>query len=119
MFLLYLDQSYQRYIPDPEFGDVITLGLNRINRRTRGNDLIIRDVGHINKYMRRYTWMNLCDPDFDWLEGFVKRAVGEEVVIVDHNGDQFDAILQNPDTELSTPSRTTRSVTLDFLVTDQ
>jgi hypothetical protein len=117
MFTLYLSPSFQRNIPDPELGDVATTTLDRINRRTRGNDLIIRDVGHRNRYLRRYTWKNLCDPDFDWLQEFVKKAAGNEVILTTHYGEVLDALLVNPEAEMVQNSINQRSVTLDFLVT--
>lgn len=117
MFTLYLTPSFQRTIPDPELGDVATTSLDRVNRRTRGNDLIIRNVGHRNRYLRRYTWKNLCDPDFEWLREFVRRATGQEAILTDHYSNSFSAVLLNPEAEISQNSINERTVTLDFLVT--
>ncbi len=94
--------TFHVQLRNPDFGDRESVEVRRINRKTRGGDLIIyRDLAW--PLYSTYTWKFsfLAQADLDRLLYFLKLSLGQVIVIIDYEGRTFNAIITTPTDEVS------------------
>lgn len=105
-------------LPNPEFGDKDTINFKRVNRESRGNDLIIAGQAGWPSPTRllNYEFQGLAEAKKELLKSFLARHVGIPVTLTDHYGVQWYVIFLRPDAEFSQVGVENRTVTLDMQV---
>jgi hypothetical protein len=103
-------------LDNPKLADTDTLNFKRVNRETRGNDLIIADVGHFTTELIRFEWEYMSEEKCAELRGFLRRNVGLPVTLTDHYAVEREVIYLRPDTEISQIGRENRTAILDMQV---
>lgn len=104
-------------LPNPKFGDSHTINFKRINRETRGNDLILRgESGWLPTELMKWEWDYLKEDEKYKLKAFVARHVGIPINTVDHYGVTHTMILLKPDTEFSQVGVENRTTILDMQI---
>lgn len=105
-------------LPNPKLGDAHTINFKRINRTSRGNDLIL-DVPDANwqpTFLHKYEWEYLKEDEIIRLKGFVARHVGIPVFVTGIYGESWKVIFLRPDLEFSQVGVENRAVTLDMQI---
>jgi hypothetical protein len=104
-------------LPKPKFGDTHTINWKRINRTSRGNDLIL-DVPDANwqpTFLHKYDFEYLKDSDKLKLKAFMSRHVGIPVIVEGvYDNETWTVIFLRPDAELAQVGRENRTITLDM-----
>jgi hypothetical protein len=104
-------------LPNPKFGDSNTINFKRINRETRGNDLILRgESGWLPTELLRWEWEYLRDNEKILLKAFIARNVGLPVYTVDHYGVARTVVFLKPETEFSQVGVDNRTAALDMQI---
>ncbi len=102
-------------LPMPKFGNSSTLLFKRINRVTRGNDLIVAGVPGWNPTrMQRYEWDYLTRDQAEAIFSFMKKYHGIPVNVTGVYSDTKSVILLKPDAELSQLGVDNRTLILDM-----
>jgi hypothetical protein len=102
-------------LPMPIFGNSDTLSIDRINRRSRGNDLIIAGVpGWKPIKLQRFEWDYLREVESLKLMEFMKRNLGQRIAVQGIYSDLKYVVFLKPDAELSQIGRDNRTITLDM-----
>lgn len=102
---------------NPKFGDSHTINFKRVNRETRGNDLILRgETGWLPTELMRWEWEYLKEDEKYKLKAFVERHVAIPVNTVDHYSVARTVILLRPDAEFSQIGVDNRTVILDMQI---
>jgi hypothetical protein len=84
-------------LPAPDFGDVEKLAYTKINRKTRGGDLIIyRDPIWPKSDIFSLRWSNLNPQQFDAAIRFTNAIAGQELTYFDYLGRSFLGIIITP-----------------------
>lgn len=102
-------------LPRPEIGNTLTLNFTRVNRRTRGGDLVI----YSDEQWPKTKTLNLT---FAWLKPEQKTAllkmmqdtVGRELVYEDHYGFVWDGFIMTPAAKVTQESLNNKQVSIDF-----
>jgi hypothetical protein len=85
-------------LPAPEFGDTDSIEQSRINRRSRGLDLIIyRDSIWSRRDIFRWTFSGLSESEAFAFQNFINQTVGLLVDITDFYGRSWQGTILNPD----------------------
>lgn len=104
-------------LDNPKFGDSYTINFKRINRETRGNDLILRgETGWLPTELMRWEWEYLKEDMKHLLKAFVARNIGVPVETTDHYGVSRTVIFLRPDTEFSQIGVDNRTTILDMQI---
>lgn len=118
-FISSLNAADTLSLPNPKLGDSHTINWKRINRTSRGNDLIL-DVPDANwqpTFLHKYEWEYLKQTEEDALRGFVRRHVAIPVFLEGvYTNEYWKVIFLRPDTEFSQVGRENRTVTLDMQI---
>ena len=88
---------------NPDFGDKETVDIRRINRKTRGGDLVVYRDPAWPKYVT-YTWQfsGLTQDDLYRLIYFMRQTLGQEITIIDYEGRTLNnCIITTPTEDLS------------------
>lgn len=103
--------------PAPKFGDSRTTNFKRINKTSRGDDIIIsgEDNWHPT-FLHKLEWEYLSERNLDKLRAFMKAHVGIPVSVHSHYGETWKVIFLRPDVEFSQVGRENRTVTLDMQI---
>ena len=102
-------------LPMPKFGNSNTLLIKRINRVSRGNDLIVAGVpGWNSTRMQRYEWDYLTKDQAEAIFNFMKRYHGIPVAVTGVYSEIKNVILLKPDAELSQIGIDNRTLILDM-----
>lgn len=105
-------------LDNPKFGDDHSINFHRINRTSRGGDLIL-DVPDPNwkpTFLHRYEWEYLSEDQKQLLKAFVERHIAIPVFVTGIYGETWKVIFLKPDTEFSQVGRENRSVSLDMQI---
>lgn len=106
-------------LPAPEFGDSRTQNYKRINKVTRGDDIIISgEPNWFPTFLRKYEWTYLSEDKCIALRAFMKNHVGIPVSVLNHYGETMVVVFLRPDAEFSQVGRENRTVTLDMQVVE-
>lgn len=102
-------------LPNPKLGDTHTLNFKRVNRTTRGNDLILEgEANWLPTKMHRYDWDYLTERQVDLLYDFLKRHIGIPFFVVTMYGENWKVIHLKPEAEFSQVGVDNRTVSLDM-----
>lgn len=102
---------------NPDFGDTDSIELRRIQRRSRGGDLILFRDGNWPKtetftyefsYLKRQDLMNLIV--------FIQETLGQDITLTDYNGQVYTAIIITPSEDLVQSGRQNFTTRLSFQV---
>lgn len=106
-------------LPMPKFGNSNTVLFRRLNRVTRGNELIVAGVPGWNPdRLQRYEWDYLTQAQADAIFNFMKRYHGIPVTVTGVYSEIKTVILLKPDAELSQIGRDNRTLILDMQIVD-
>lgn len=103
-------------MPNPKFGNNDTINFKRINRTSRGNDLII-DVPDANwkpTLLHKYEWEYLGENKLNAMKAFVARNIGYPVFVASLYGPTWKVIFLRPDAEFAQVGVENRALTLDM-----
>lgn len=102
-------------LPNPELGDVHTINFKRVNRETRGNDLILEgQPGWTPTKLHRWNWTYLKERERDLLYAFLKRHVGIPFFVTTMYNESWKVVNLKPETEFSQVGMDNRTVSLDM-----
>jgi len=109
------DGRYSVTVMSPDFDNTEALQFTRVNKKTRGGDLIIfRDPQWPKSMTLTYTWKYLSMKDRDNLMNFVANTVGQVFNLLDYEGNNHSVYIKNPDTDFSRQQKQFSQVRLDF-----
>jgi hypothetical protein len=109
------DGRYSVTVMSPDFDNTEALQFTRVNKKTRGGDLIIfRDPQWPKSMTFTYTWKYLSMKDRDNLMNFVANTVGQVFNLLDYEGNNHSVYIKNPDTDFSRQQKQFSQVRLDF-----
>lgn len=102
-------------LPRPEYGNAERFDFSRINRRSRGGDLIL----FRNEQWPRTKTLSLT---FNWLSeqqkqqmlAFMQATIGQRVIYRDHYGNVWLGFIMTPAAEVVQESLNNKALTLDF-----
>ena len=104
-------------LPKPKFGDVETFTLKRINRLSRGNDLITAKIdGWRDTSLIRFEWDYLHKTDWEKLKELVRLSVGYPVATNGVYGNLMRVLFLKPEVEFVQLGRENFQVTLDMQI---
>jgi hypothetical protein len=110
-----LDGFHTVTVMSPDFGNTEGMQYTRVNKKTRGGDMIVfRDNQWPKTTIFGYTWSNLMRRDRAALMDFTIKTVGQIINLLDYEGRTFQVFIKNPDTEFSKPQRHQDHVKLEF-----
>lgn len=102
-------------LDNPAFNNSDTVNLNRINRQSRGLDLIVSsESGWTPFFNRRYNWIYMSEDKRNSLIQFMLRNTGFPVTWVDMYGNSYNVVILNQDAQVAQVGRENRTVTLDM-----
>lgn len=104
-------------LPAPDFGNVEGMEFNRVNRRTRGGDLIIyRDPTWPKSKTFNYKWTALKKETREQVIQFSRRNIGKLMTMNNYEGNLFTGIIRGPETKFTEDRRDLHSVEILFEV---
>lgn len=102
---------------NPDFGDTDAIESRRIQRKSRGGDLILfRDPMWPKTETFTFEFSFLSRPKQMQLLQFVIETLGQEVTLVDYNGRSFNGIITTPSEELAQAGRDNYTAKFSFQV---
>ncbi len=102
-------------LPSPDFDNSEKLDFDRINRKTRGGDLIIfRDEEWTHTQTLSYRFSFMTQSKVNRLLAFLKLTVGLTITLTDFEGFAWSGIITTPTGEVSQPERQGFSAQFDF-----
>jgi len=102
-------------LPAPDFQNHERLQYTRVNRRTRGGDLMIFRESYWPK-SRTFSmqWSNLKTEEREALRVFVLTNLGKIVTLYDHENRTHQVVITTPENEVREDKRDAHTATLDF-----
>lgn len=89
---------------NPDFGNSDTIEIRRINRKTRGLELVVfRDPSWPKTRTFKVNFTFLKQDDLLRLLDFIHRTLGQIVTYTDYNGRVWNGIIITPGDEVSQP----------------
>jgi len=101
---------------NPNFGDEESIDYNRIVHRSRGGDLLITTLDNWKVRVFNYSFSGFKQTDVDKLKGFMKDSLGLTINMKDHNNNQYNALILNPETAFEQVGRNNFNVNLEIEV---
>lgn len=102
---------------NPEFGNTDAIEVRRINRKTRGGDLMVyRDPIWPKTRTFQVKFAFLREDDLSRLLDFVHRTVGQIVSYTDYEGQVWSGIITTPESEVSVQGRNNHVAQFTFQV---
>lgn len=105
--------------PNPKFGDAHTINWKRINRTSRGNDLIldVPDANWTPTFLHKYDFEYLSEADQLRFRGFMGRHVAIPVFVEGiYENENWKVVFLRPDAERAHVGRENRTLTVDMQV---
>jgi hypothetical protein len=100
---------------NPSLGNIDELSFQRINRRTRGGDLIIyRDSDWPKTEVQNLTFTFPKEADAQRMLQLVRNSIGQLMQYTDHENRTWEGIIQNPATELVQTNRSIWTINILF-----
>ena len=92
-------------LPSPDFGNKDTIELTRINRYTRGGDLVVfRDPKWPKNETLTYTFSNLKESQSQALLQFIAASLGQDITIKDYDTRTWIGYIVTPNAEVLQPN---------------
>ncbi len=105
------DYAFRR----PVLGNSNDLAFQRINRRTRGGDLIIfRDADWPKTETLNLTFDFDTDAEMKRFLGMVRETAGQFIYYRDHENRLWYGVIQNPDTKATQTGRNSYVISVTF-----
>ena len=114
-----LDSSDTITLDNPKLGNEDTINFHRIDRKTRGGDIILANPDPVNwqpTFLHKYEWEYLSEKDVTALKAFMGRDVAVPVFVTGIYGENWKVIFLRPDAEFAQPGRENRTITLDMQI---
>lgn len=111
-------QEIDFQLRNPEFNDTQSIEYTRLNRRTRGGDLIIfRDENWPKAEIFRLTF-TLLKNEKEQLLNLIKRSLGKNITYTDHEGYTWSGLITNPETPITKDNQYSETVVIEFQVVE-
>lgn len=102
-------------LPRPEYGNNKKFDFSRINRRSRGGDLIIfRDEEWPKTVTLNMSFHWLKETQKVQLLQFMYDTLGKQVVFLDHYGNTWDGYIMTPSAQIVQESINNKTLNIDF-----
>lgn len=102
---------------DPDFGDTDVVEARRIQRKSRGGDLIMfRDPQWPKTETLTFEFSFLSRLVLLQLLEFIKDTLGQDVLLTDYNGREYTGIITTPSEELAQAGRDNYTAKFSFQV---
>lgn len=109
----YLDTEVE--LRKPDFDDTYKYDFTRINRRSRGGDLLISRAGFwpaTKSFTIRFTY--LSQAEIDVLLNFMKLTLGKRLQYLNYDNVTWDGFITNPQTEAQQLGRSNFAISIEF-----
>ena len=107
-------------LPNPKFGDAHSIHNKRINRTSRGNDLILRNPDPADwtpTFLHKYDFEYLSRYERDAFYGFMQRNLGQPVTVNGlYEADNWTVLFIRPDNEFAHVGRENRVTSVDMQI---
>jgi hypothetical protein len=107
--------NYQFYLRKPDFDDSYTYDFTRINRRSRGGDLIISRASFWPKTTElniRFTF--LSQAEIDQLLYFLEITLGKRCRYLNYDNVEWEGFITNPQAVAQQIGRSNQALTIEF-----
>lgn len=102
-------------LPRPELGNQERFDFTRINRRSRGGDLIVyRDNQWPRTKTLTLTFAWLSEAQKQSILSFIQSTVGQEVSYADHYGNTWNGFIMTPTNKVVQESLNNKTLSLEF-----
>ncbi len=106
-------------LPSPDFGNVERFEYKRINRRSRGGDLIINRQSYWPKTkVFVLSWSSLDRVARSKLIRFIKDTLGKKMTFLSHESESKVGVIRTPEIELKEDGRNLHSTQIEFETED-
>lgn len=105
----------ERYFHKPEFGDKYGDNSTRINRRSRGGDLLISRQSYwptTKTFDLKFTYLK--QEDVDWFLWFFKHTLGKKINYLNYNNILWEGFIMNPQSEATQVGRANFEINIQF-----
>lgn len=100
---------------NPQMGNGDELSFQRINRRSRGGDLILfRDADWPKTEVLSLTFSFAEEADARLLINFIRATIGKFINYRDHENRLWTGVIQNPDAEITQAGISTYQIQISF-----
>lgn len=107
--------THSLVLRNPDFGNKDSVESRRINRKTRGGDLIVmRDTIWPVTEILEMTFSYLKESQVNAIVEFLRMTLGQQVGLVDYEGRAWTGIILTPSESISTQGRDNIQVTIQF-----
>lgn len=101
----------------PKFGDSSTTNFKRVNKTSRGDDIIISgEPNWFPTFLHKLEFEYLSEEKCTKLRDFLRKHVGIPVNVTSHYGETWKVIFLRPEVEFSQVGRENRTLTLDMQI---
>ncbi len=99
----------------PIMGNTDAISFQRINRRTRGGDLIIyRDAEWPKTEVQALSFDFINDAESKQFLAFIRETLGCYIAYRDHENKLWNGFVQNPDAEVDQSGQSSFRITIQF-----
>lgn len=103
------------YLPKPDFDDTYTYDFTRINRRSRGGDLIIsRDPIWPATKSLNLRWSYLSQAQVDVILNFMKVSLGRRCRYLNYDNVEWEGFITNPQAQAQQQGRSNFTINIEF-----
>lgn len=114
-YLKSTDLSVSIRLPRPEYGNIKKLDMTRINRRSRGGDLIVYSDSIWPKTKTlslTFSW--LSSKTVEELKQFFQQFLGKEIKYFDHLGFIWLGYIMSPAAQVIQQGRNDKTISIEF-----
>ena len=102
-------------LPSPDFNNDQKIEITRIHAKTRGGDIITYKDPDWPKTETRSMKFSFCSQDqVDQWKIFATESLGQDVTMIDFEGQTVIGLILNPETSISQPGRFNHVIGFDF-----
>lgn len=103
-------------LPSPDFEDTTRLEFNRIQRKTRGGDLIVyKDNLWPKNEVLSMRFSYLGQGQVNRLLDFIYQSLGKDITLLDHEGKTWTGMIVTPAANIVENSRNNLTASFDFI----
>ncbi len=107
--------SHTLVLRNPDFGNKDSVESRRINRKTRGGDLIVmRDPIWPTTEILDMTFSYLKEKQVNAIVEFLKMSLGQQIGLTDYEGRTWTGIIISPTEAITTQGQDNVQVTIQF-----
>ena len=102
-------------LPSPDFENKESFNNNRVNRQSRGGDQFIatRDYWPKSKtYEMTWSWLTYAKRQE--VQRFIHNTLGQGMTLTDHEGRNYNGVINNPDAAFTESGHEKNSVSIHF-----